>query len=365
MTAQRQATFWLAALAALILFLWLFSGILLPFLIGMALAYFLDPVADRFEKLGMSRLWATLTILFLALLVFVVLIVAVIPVLIGQAADFAERLPSLITRLRSLIGEIVTSPLARYLPTTEGFDLEPLLSNGASWLGGLLTSLLAGGQAVISFISLFIVTPVVAFYLLYDWDRMVARIDSYLPRDHADTIRRLGHDIDEALSGFLRGQGMVCLLLGGFYVMALTVVGLNFGLLIGVVAGLINFIPYIGSMVGFLLAVGVALVQFWPEWPWVVVVAGIFVTGQVVEGNFLQPRIVGHSVGVHPVWLMFALFAFGALFGFVGLLIAVPLTAALGVLVRFGLERYRQSRIYRGSGDPPVPPPMGPPGEGM
>ncbi|MDQ0327202.1 putative PurR-regulated permease PerM [Rhodopseudomonas julia] len=357
MSAQRQAIFWLGALSALIVFLWLFSGILLPFLLGMALAYFLDPVADWLEKLGMNRLLATLAILIFALVLFIVVLVAIIPPLVGQASDFAARLPNLIERLRHLGSEVFASPLAKYLPSSGEFNAEPLLKSAATWMGGLVSSILAGGQALISFASLFIVTPVVAFYLLYDWDRMVKMVDSYLPREHADVIRALAADIDQALSGFLRGQGLVCTLLGGFYVVSLTAVGLNFGLLIGFVAGVINFIPYIGSTVGFILAVGVALVQFWPEWPWIVVVAGVFVTGQVVEGNLLQPRIVGHSVGVHPVWLMFAMFAFGALFGFVGLLVAVPVTAAIGVLVRFGLEQYRESRIYLGTGDPPPPPP--------
>ncbi|MBZ8134552.1 AI-2E family transporter [Afifella sp. IM 167] len=364
MTAQRQAIFWLAALLALIVFLWLFSGILLPFLIGMALAYFLDPVADWLERRGMNRLLATLAILVFALAAFVVILVAIIPPLVGQASDFIERLPALVTRLRELMGEVFASPLGDYLPSSGNFNVEPLLKNAASWAAGILSSLLAGGQAVISFVSLFVVTPVVAFYLLLDWDKMLKRVDGYLPRDHAHTIRSLGRQIDEALSGFLRGQGLVCTLLGGFYAISLTMVGLNFGLLIGVAAGIINFIPYIGSTVGFVVAVGVALVQFWPHWPWILVVAGIFVTGQVVEGNFLQPRIVGHSVGVHPVWLMFAMFAFGSLFGFVGLLVAVPVTAAIGVLVRFGLERYRESRIYLGSGEPPMPPPMLPGDEG-
>jgi len=357
MTAQRQAIFWLAALTALILFLWLFSGILLPFLIGMALAYFLDPVADWLERRGLNRLIATLAILVFSLAFFIVVLVAIIPPLVGQATDFAERLPMLVSRLRELVGEIFASPLADYLPSGGNLNIEPLLKSGASWAAGILSSLLAGGQALISFVSLFVVTPVVAFYLLLDWDRMLKRVDGYLPRDHADTIRSLANDIDRALSGFLRGQGLVCMLLGGFYALSLTMVGLNFGLLIGVAAGVINFIPYIGSTVGFVVAVGVALVQFWPDWPWILVVAGIFVTGQVVEGNLLQPRIVGHSVGVHPVWLMFAMFAFGSLFGFVGLLVAVPVTAAIGVLVRFGLERYRESRIYLGSGEPPAPPP--------
>jgi predicted PurR-regulated permease PerM len=182
---------------------------------------------------------------------------------------------------------------------------------------------------------------------------MLGRIDMLLPREHAVTIRRLAHEIDTALAGFVRGQGAVCVILGVFYALALTLVGLNFGFLIGVVVGLISFIPFVGSIVGFVLSVGVALVQFWPEWIWILVVAGIFAAGQFLEGNILQPRLVGSSIGVHPVWLMFALFAFGSLFGFVGVLLAVPVTAAIGVLVRFMVEQYRKSALYKGGDQGP------------
>ena len=182
---------------------------------------------------------------------------------------------------------------------------------------------------------------------------MLARIDALLPRVHASTIRMLGRDINIAIAGFIRGQGAVCLVLGLFYAISLSLVGLNFGFLIGSVAGLISFIPFVGSIVGFVLSVGVAIVQFWPEWIWILVVAGIFAVGQFLEGNILQPRLVGSSIGVHPVWLMFALFAFGSLFGFVGVLLAVPVTAAIGVLVRFAVNSYRSSALYKGNDDLP------------
>jgi predicted PurR-regulated permease PerM len=211
----------------------------------------------------------------------------------------------------------------------------------------------AGGQALISVVSLVVVTPVVAFYLLYDWDHMIERIDALLPREHAETIRALGRDVNVAIAGFIRGQGAVCLILGLFYAVSLTVVGLNFGFLIGSVAGVISFIPYVGSLVGFFLSVGVALVQFWPDWIWIGAVIAVFVVGQFLEGNILQPRLVGSSIGVHPVWLMFALFAFGSLFGFVGVLLAVPVTAAIGVLVRFAVSRYRLSALYLDRDDGP------------
>jgi predicted PurR-regulated permease PerM len=235
-----------------------------------------------------------------------------------------------------------------------------MVSQGASWITTVVASIWAGGQAVIGVVSLIVVTPVVAFYLLFDWDRMLARIDNLLPREHAETIRALGRDINLAIAGFIRGQGALCAILGLYYAISLSIIGLNFGFLIGSVAGLISFIPYVGSIVGFFVAVGVAVVQFWPDWIWVVVVVGVFVVGQFIEGNILQPRLVGSSIGVHPVWLMFALFAFGSLFGFVGVLLAVPVTAALGVLVRFAIERYRLSGLYLdrdldSGGGPPRP----------
>ena len=349
MTARRQAAFWVAALGAFIGLLWLFSGILLPFIMGMALAYLLDPLADWLERVGMNRLWATITILIFSLIVFTIAMLVIIPVLVSQLAGFIERLPAYVARLQELASTLFQSPIAQFLGTGEpNFAVEDIVRQGTGWLGTLMGSLFAGGRAILGIVSLFVITPVVAFYLLYDWDRMIARIDDWMPRDHLETVRQIARDIDKAMAGFIRGQGSVCLVLGLFYAISLSVVGLNFGFLIGSVAGLISFIPYVGSIVGFVLSVGVALVQFWPDWIWVVVVAGIFVVGQFVEGNILQPKLVGSSVGVHPVWLMFALFAFGSLFGFVGMLIAVPATAAIGVLVRFGIGQYMQSGIYSG-----------------
>lgn len=177
---------------------------------------------------------------------------------------------------------------------------------------------------------------------------MVAKVDQWIPRDYVADVRQIAKEIDQAIAGFIRGQGSLCLILGIYYAVGLSLVGLNFGLLIGLFAGMISFIPYVGSMVGLVLAIGVALVQFWPDYPWIGLVLVVFFSGQFLEGNILQPKLVGSSVGLHPVWLMFALFAFGALFGFVGLLVAVPAAAAVGVLVRFALSRYLQSDLYFG-----------------
>ena len=210
-------------------------------------------------------------------------------------------------------------------------------------------------MALFNIAGLFVVTPVVAFYMLLDWDRMVAKVDSWVPREHVATVRAIATDINTSSAGFVRGQGTLSLVLGIYYAIGLTLTGLNFGILIGLFAGLISFIPYVGSLVGLVLSVGVAIIQFWPDYFMIGAVALVFIVGQFIEGNILHPLLVGKSVGLHPVWLMFALFAFGALFGFVGLLIAVPAAAAVAVLVRFAINRYLESPLYRGhADDPPV-----------
>ncbi len=348
---RRQIFFWLIIFAAFVAFMWLFSDILLPFIAGMALAYFLDPVADKLESMGTSRMLATVIILIAFILLFVIFLMVLVPILANQITGFLDRLPELVGKLQ----ELIASTDIDWLRDRFGVDSQSLQDNinglmkeGASWVSTVLGKIWSSGKSLVDVISLLIVTPVVAFYLLYDWDNMVERIDSWLPHDHRDTIRTVFTDINSAVAGFVRGQGTVCLILGLFYGVSLTVIGLNFGLLIGLFAGLISFIPFVGSIIGFLLSVGVALVQFWPEWIPVALCAATFFMGQFMEGNILQPKLVGEKVGLHPVWLMFALFAFGSLLGFTGMLIAVPAAAAVGVVIRFGLGRYLESELYKG-----------------
>ena len=351
-TLRRQLFFWLVALLVFGLFLFIFRSVLLPFVAGMALAYFLDPVADRLERMGLSRMAATSLILVLFVVVFALSLIIIVPLLVSQAIDFGSKMPGYISSLQDL----VRSKSLIYVPDWLSGQLAGikdsfagLLKEGAGLMGTIFQQIWNSGKALVDLAALFVVTPVVAFYLLLDWDNMIAKIDGWVPRDHVVTVRELSHRIDRTIAGFVRGQGTVCIVLGLFYGIALSVTGLNFGLLIGLFSGLISFIPYVGSTVGLVLAVGVALVQFWPDYLMIGVVAGVFFLGQFFEGNILQPRLVGSSVGLHPVWLMFALFAFGALFGFVGMLIAVPTAAVIGVLVRFGLERYLDSDLYQGN----------------
>jgi len=347
----RNAGFWLVAGGGLILFLYVFSSILLPFLAGMLLAYFLDPVADRLETLGVSRLWATILILIVCVLALILALMIVVPVLSTQLFDFAARLPDYMSRLHALIvsfdPEWFEQELGIKADTLQN-GLATLLSQGTGFITSLIASIWSSGLALVNLVSLFVVTPVVAFYLLVNWDRMVEQIDNLVPRNHLDDVRRIARDINAATAGFVRGQGTLCLILGIYYATGLTLLGPNFGLLIGLFAGLISFIPYVGSLVGLALGLGVAIVQFWPDWYWIAGVLVVFFSGQFIEGNILQPKLVGRSVGLHPVWLMFALFAFGYLFGFVRLLVAVPAAAAVAVLVRFAIARYLESPLYSG-----------------
>lgn len=352
MSLQRQVVFWVAALVLFGVWVYVLRDILLPFVVGLALAYFLDPVADRLERLGIGRLGATLVIVLVFTLLLVAFVVVLAPALINQLGGFALRLPDYLAALQELVAELSDGRLADWLGVDQAAiarPMEDLAGNLAQWLTGLARSLVSGGVALVTFLSLFIVTPVVAFYMLADWDRMIRIVDGWLPRDHAPAIRALARDIDTVIAGFVRGQGTLCLILGAYYALGLTVIGLNFGLLIGVTAGLVSFIPFVGSLLGLVVGGGVALVQFWPEWPLVAAVIGLFLFGQFVEGYILQPYLVGSSVGLHPVWLMFALFAFGYLFGFVGLLLAVPLAAAMGVLARFAIQQYLASPLYASS----------------
>jgi predicted PurR-regulated permease PerM len=357
MTLQRQVTFWLLALFFVILALWSLQTILLPFIAGFVLAYFLDPVADRLEKLGLPRIVATAVILLAAILSLVFVGLMVVPVAVDQLVILAAELPTLIKSLVARFNDLAPQSLKDMLANS-GSDIQSQASTiagkAASWLAVFISSLWSGGVALMNVVSLLVITPIVAFYLLADWDHIVAKVDGWLPRDHLEEIRSIARDIDGAMAGFIRGQGTVCLLLGVFYAIGLSLVGLKSGLAIGFAAGMLSFIPYVGALIGGILAIGVGLVQFWPNEMQVLLIVGVFLTGQFLEGNFLSPRLVGGSIGLHPVWMMFALLAFSYVFGFLGLLLAVPMAAATGVFVRYALNRYLRSRLYMGVPQPTI-----------
>ena len=354
MTLRNQIAFWAVGLFVFGICLFVLRGIMLPFVAGMAVAYFLDPVADKFEEWGASRTLATVVITVMFMLIAIGSFVLLLPLLYQQIVDFIARMPGYARAISDVVAPLSESLIARLEPqdverVREAFA--NLTSQLVKWALGLARELWRSGLAIVNILSLLIITPIVAFYLLRDWDRIVDKIDALLPRDHADVIRSQVKAIDETLAGFVRGQGLVCLALAVFYVVGLLITGLDFALVLGLLAGLISFIPYVGAIVGLVASVGMALLQF-DEPLRIGAVAIVFVIGQVLEGNVLTPKLVGARVGLHPVWVIFGILAGGVLFGLVGILIAVPLTATVGVLVRFAVERYSESPLYRGSSAP-------------
>jgi predicted PurR-regulated permease PerM len=347
---QKQLWFWGIGFLIFAAMLWGLGDTLLPFMLGAAIAYFLDPIADRLERLGLSRALATTIIGIGVVLVLVLAMLLVVPALVVQAREAIEAAPQFLTKLQTIL-ETQFPRIAQE---------EALLRRGLSQVQQrlaevgpeIVNSVLASSMAVVDFVLLLVVAPVVAFYLLLDWDRLVARIDHWLPREHANTIRGIFREIDGALSGFVRGQGTVCLILGLFYAIALSLIGLPFGFLVGILAGFLSFIPYVGSLTGGVLSIGIALVTFWSSPLWIGITVGIFAFGQFVEGNILSPRLIGRSVGLHPVVLILALSVFGKLFGFAGLLVAVPVAASLGVIGRFLMGKYLESPLYTGRHGP-------------
>ncbi|WP_428515698.1 AI-2E family transporter [Roseovarius sp.] len=346
---RTQFQFWGIAIALFLVVMWFLGDVILPFVLGGAVAYFLDPIADRIERLGASRAIAVTIITLVAICIFVIMVLLVIPTLVNQTANLIDIAPKLFQDLQ----DFLTTRFPEIVDEDSTLR-QSLASLGATIQergGQVVETVLASVGSLVNVVVLLVIVPVVAFYLLYDWDRMVAEIDRLLPREHAPVIRRLASEIDKTLASFIRGMGTVCLILGTYYAVALMLVGLQFGLVVGAFAGFVTFIPYVGAVLGGALAIGLALFQFWGDWLSIGLVAGIFVLGQVVEGNILTPKLVGESVGLHPVWLIFALSVFGALFGFVGMLVAVPVAAAIGVLARFAVQQYMDSALYTGQGN--------------
>jgi predicted PurR-regulated permease PerM len=349
MNLTRPITFWIAMLAALVAVVVLLREVLLPFVAGMVLAYLLDPLANRMERLGINRLLATLAIIVFVVVAIVVLLILTVPIIVRELADFIDSFPQYVERLHTL----ATDPGHPWLSKIVGEGLAQaerslgeLTSLASGWLGAFLRSLWSGGRAMISILSLAVVTPIVACYLIYDWERMIAAIDNWVPPARRETVRALAREIDDTIGGFVRGQSALCLILAVYYASGLWLIGLKHGALIGFTAGLLSFIPYVGSLSGLVISTCVAIAQFWPSWTSILLVPAIFFIGQSLGDYVLSPYLVGRRVHLGPVWVMFALFAFGYLFGFVGLLIAVPLAAAIGVLMRFALRQYYASPLY-------------------
>ncbi len=342
----KRWVFWLALGVLFFVFLYLIRSILLPFVLGMFSAYFLDPAADRLEKWGFSRTVSTLIITFCFFVCFVLLSILVVPVIAEQLAGLIASWPDYMNQFNERFSPQLTHWLGEFRSESIQSAVTDFSGMVAKFTGDFMSGLFQSGMAIVTFFSLILITPVVSFYLLRDWDRMIARIDSYLPRAHAKTIRQQARLIDQTLAGFVRGQLNVCLLLGAFYAISLSLIGLKFGIVIGLITGLLVIVPYVGWMLGATTGLAVAFFQF-ESYPPILAVLAVFVVGMCMEGYAITPKLVGEKVGLHPVWIIFGMLAGAALFGFVGVLLAVPVTAVLGVLIRFAIQQYLDSHYYR------------------
>lgn len=349
-----QARIWLAAGLGLAVFLWLLGDIVLPFVLGAGLAYLLNPLVEGLARWGLPRAAAVALIVGLTILGVVLAVLLLIPMLIGEARALVAAAPALFNALAAAIGERFPE-----LGLDE-LGVRQMLAQAGAWAqaqgGELLNRVLSSARSVVGVVLLLVIVPVVTVYLLLDWPRMIAAVDRLLPRPQAPRIRAILAEIDRTVAAFVRGMGSVCLAMAAWYGIGLMLVGLQFGLVVGALAGLLTFIPYVGALVGGALALGLGLYQFWGDWLSLGLVAAVFFSGQALEGNVITPRILGQAVGLHPVWLLFALAMFGALFGLVGMLVAVPVAAAAGVLVRHGIDAYMRSDVYLGPPAPSLPP---------
>lgn len=355
MTLRNQVAIWIGLLAALILILWVFRGVLLPFVVGAALAYLLNPLVNQLQKWRFSRVWATVVVLLCMLAIVIGLFFMVVPLIGQQIIGLIQRLPAIFRDLQALAVDY-SPEINAWLGPERAAQLQTGINDLTRQALGFIATLPAElvnigltGAAVVGFTVL---APVVAFYLLVDWEGMVRGVDSLLPKAHKVEIKGILGDIDKSMAGVIRGQGGVLLLDAAFYATALSVVGLNYGLAVGLIAGFLSFVPFVGFAVGLGLSVGIAFVQYAPNWWMVGLVAGIFLFWQFIEGNVLYPKLVGSSININPVWMMFALLALGAVFGFVGLLLAVPMAAIASVLVRYGVRKYKESALYLGPDEP-------------
>jgi predicted PurR-regulated permease PerM len=351
LNSSLQISVWFGGLVVACVALYVLRGVLLPFVAGMAVAYMFDPIVDRIEHAGVSRTIATVIVTAVFFLAVVAIAILLVPLIEAEIVGFARNLPRYIDVLRDASTRLIER-VAFSMNPADADRLRAAVGDYAgkavTWFGSLLGGIWSGGLALVNVLSLVFVTPVVTFYLLRDWERIVHAIDGWLPREHAEDIRTIMHEIDTTLAGFARGQAIVCLFLGSFYSIGLTIVGLKFGLIVGISAGVLSIVPFVGTIGGFVVSVALALIQF-SDWRWIVATAAVFLAGHLIEANFLSPKLIGDRVGLHPVWIIFALLAGGALLGFMGILLAVPIAATVGVLARWTIKRYLRSRLYSGT----------------
>lgn len=351
MKVERHILFWLAVLIATVVVIWALKAVLLPFVAGMVLAYALNPIAETLVRAGLSRTLASALVVVLLVLCVGLVLFFVVPLIVAQIQHLAETLPGALARLRALVEDLAKERLGEgFGEFKSGLDkaLSGLDIDWSAVLPVVFRSAWTQGLAIVNFLSLLLITPLVVFYLLVDWHPMMARVESWLPRDSAAVVRRIAGEMDAAVGAFIRGQGLVCLTLAAFYAVALSWAGVRYGLILGIATGLLSFIPFVGWTLGLVLACAAAVSDSWSDLTQLYIVIGIYALGQALESAVLTPRIIGSRIGLHPLWLIFSLFAFSYAMGFVGMLVAVPLAASFAVLVRYGLEVWLGSEVYRG-----------------
>lgn len=340
---------WLTIFVLFCIAVYVLRSVLLPFVAGIVIGYLLDPWASKFEKWGMSRTCATVLVMFLVVIIAVPAVLMLFGIIDEQLGQFIRAVPNYLASFARKI-EPVINELQQRIPSLEPERIRDYIrsnmANSLKLVGNVMRSVITNGFALINILSLVLITPIVSFYMLRDWDTFVAKVDSLLPKQSKKSIEKQAREIDRILASFIRGQLSVCVLLGTFYAVGLYIVGLDLGVLVGFLAGIISFIPYVGTIFGFVVSMAIAFAQF-DNMMQILQVAGVFLVGQFIEGNFLTPKLVGDSVGLHPVWVMFALLAGGVLLGFLGLMIAVPVAAIIGVIMRHAIENYKQSSLYR------------------
>ena len=345
---NKRGWLWLALLTAIFYIFYLLHGILLPFVTGFLVAYLLNPLVHKLKKYGFSRTISTMTLIFAFFIILGGALFIAIPFLKKELLKLAYKMPDYVNRTIAFIEPYVIQ-LQNLAKTNDFKNLDETVSayfgDMASWALTVLAGLFSNTLALANLISLIILTPVVAFYLLRDWPRLLASLDNLLPRDQAPKIRTILSEIHFKLGAYFRGQSLVCLTLALYYIVALTVTGLDFSITIGLITGIMAFIPYFGYLIGVTAGISVAIGQF-TDWVYIWAVVGVFAGGQIIETYYLLPKLVGDRIDLHPVWIIFALLTGGLLFGFTGIMLAMPVAAMMGVLIRFALKEYRHSSLY-------------------
>ena len=341
--------FWTLAFTLFVLTIILFKAVLLPFVLGIAVAYLLNPVVNKFGSMGIARGPATLMILGGFLILVTGIIAVFTPILYREILGFVEELPTYLEKFWDTLTPL-TERLDEYISTSERDDIKALLKDNALSAVGAVQyvaqKLASGGQAVLDLLSVVIFMPIVAYFMMKEWPSITKWVHDLVPRHSEEVVMNLLKQIDQKLAGFVRGQITVAVFLGVAYAIALTIAGLKYSILIGLTSGLLSVIPMVGSAIGLIVSVAVAWFQS-GDFIFVGIIGAIFIIGQLIEGNFLTPKLVGDSVGLHPLWVFFALLAGGSLLGVLGMFLAVPIAAVAGVLLSFALHKYKSSAYYQ------------------